>query len=176
MTTEIVVPAEVRALSVLDRAKALSIVDKASYECAGALLKINLDGRKQVEAFFSPIKKSAADHHKSIVAVEKRELAPYDETEEILKSGMVKFVEMNAAIWPEEGDDAPPPEALSGVTEKWRCDIMDFKALVAHVHANPALSHLLMPNQKELDAMAGRQKEVFKLPGCAAVKTTGIRT
>lgn len=171
----IVIPKEISTLSVLDRARTLTVTDKATYEAAGCLLKINLDGRKQVEAWFAPLKKSAQDHHKSIVAAEKKELEPYDQAEEILKSGMARFAELNAAVWPEEGDGAEG-EKLKGAVETWACSVNDHMALIRHVAANPALIHLLTPNTKELDAMAKRQKEMFNLPGCAAVKKMTIRS
>jgi hypothetical protein len=89
---------ESEALSIPGKAKALAIVDNATYQQAGEMLITIKSIRKQVDASFDPIIKAAHNAHKAAVAEKKRIEEPLATAEGILKPAM--------AAWNQKQEDA----------------------------------------------------------------------
>jgi len=71
------------------------------------------------------------------------------------------------------------PVKVEGIssTINYSAEVVDLPALAAFAVANPAMMHMLISaNEKEIKAMARRQKDSFSVPGCRLVKTTSIRS
>lgn len=82
-----------KALTVPEQAKAVRIVDDASYEsAAGVLLRVK-DLRAEIAGVFGPIIKRAHEAHKEALAQQKKVEQPLVDAEAILKPQMVRYLD-----------------------------------------------------------------------------------
>ena len=74
---------------------------------------------------------------------------------------------------------APPAEVKGFYTvEKWKAEVVDFKALVKWVNSRSGNLELLLPNEKALNKMAEGMKDKMSVPGVRVVKeeVAGMRS
>ena len=59
-------------------------------------------------------------------------------------------------------------EKAAGFSSRWiySAKVVDAEAMKRAALTNPMVMGYLMPNQKEIDALAGRSKDAFAFPGC----------
>ena len=82
---------EERGLALVERSRAIAVVDAPSYTAAGEWL-VNLKGyRAEVAAFCEPVVKAAHAAHKAAVAQRTRLDGPADEAERIVKTAMLDW-------------------------------------------------------------------------------------
>lgn len=70
---------------------------------------------------------------------------------------------------------APKSQGQS-VRTTWKAEVVDFPKLLAHIAANPALIHLVQPNEQAIRAMARTQKEALNLPGVRVYSEKSLTT
>lgn len=70
---------------------------------------------------------------------------------------------------------APKPRGQS-VRITWKVEVMDFQKLLAHIVANPALTHLVRPDDQAIRAMARTQKDKLSLPGVRVYSEKSLST
>ncbi len=90
-TTSAVERFQRQGVSLVENAKSLTIVDDATYTRAGEILTLVAGLRKEITAFFSPLKSKAAAAHKAICDAEKQKLAPVAEAESAVKRALVSY-------------------------------------------------------------------------------------
>ena len=79
------------ALAIPEQAKAILVVDNASYAQAGSIL-VEIKGlRKKIKSVFSPMKEAAVKAHKAILEQERQADKPLIEAENIIKPALAKF-------------------------------------------------------------------------------------
>ncbi len=95
-----------QVLTVAEGAGRLTVTDQPSFETAGRCL-VSIKGMaKEIVSFFEPMKKKAAESHKTIVAAEKSQLAPLLAAETVLKDRMAVWEQAEAARLAEENRKA----------------------------------------------------------------------
>lgn len=73
--------------------------------------------------------------------------------------------------------DLQPPKAPGqSVRTTWKAEVVDFQKLLAHIAANPALAHLVQPNDQAIRAMARTQKDALNLPGVRVYSEKSLTT
>jgi hypothetical protein len=82
---------EQMAMSIPAHAKALKIIDAASYQRGGELIVAIKGLRKQIDECFDPIVKKAHEAHKEAVAQKKKVEAPLVEAEGLLKPALAAW-------------------------------------------------------------------------------------
>lgn len=70
----------------------------------------------------------------------------------------------------------PPKAPGQSVRTTWKAEVVDFPKLLAHIAANPALSHLVQPNEQAIRAMARTQKDTLNLPGVRVYSEKSLTT
>jgi hypothetical protein len=80
-----IVQLEDQAATVVDRARALKVIDQPSYDRAAERLLAVADLRRQITDHHEPIKRAAHAAWQQVIAAEKRLLDPVAEAERILK-------------------------------------------------------------------------------------------
>lgn len=89
--SEVVAELETQALSIPEQAKALTIVDPASYEKAGGVLVVIKGLRKRIDETFDPIISKAFAAHKEAKAQKTKVEAPLVVAEDYLKPLMARY-------------------------------------------------------------------------------------
>ena len=89
---------KVPKIDYLHEAKKIIIYDTESYVKAGEFLKGLLKAKKMIEAYFKPIKQSAYQSYKEILAKEKEELKQLVEAEQTVRRLINKFLEEQEQI------------------------------------------------------------------------------
>jgi hypothetical protein len=82
---------ETRALTLADDARALEIVDQASYELAAERLLAVADLRREIIEHHAPIKQAAHKAWQEVIAAERRLLDPVAEAERIYKAAIAAY-------------------------------------------------------------------------------------
>ena len=70
----------------------------------------------------------------------------------------------------------PPKPQGQSVRTTWKAEVVDFQKLLAHIAANPALAHLVQPNDQAIRAMARLQKDALNLPGVRVYSEKSLTT
>jgi len=94
MTAELAKKIEVveeKALSIVDQAAAVKVVDPASYMAAGELFKAIVEMMKEVDSTFDPIIEAAHRSHKAALAQKKKYFDPLDKAKRGVKSLMAAY-------------------------------------------------------------------------------------
>lgn len=91
-----------RALTVPEKARAITINSNEDYVQAGEILLVIKDLRKEIDTYFDPIIKKAFDSHKEAVAQKKRAEAPLVEAEGIIKPKIAAYLAEQERIRREE--------------------------------------------------------------------------
>ena len=92
--TSTMIPArelETRAVTLVDQAKALDIVDRQSYHLAAERLLGVAELRREITAHHAPMKKAAHTAWQETIAAEKKLLEPVEQAERIYKSGIATY-------------------------------------------------------------------------------------
>lgn len=70
----------------------------------------------------------------------------------------------------------PPKAPGQSVRTMWKAEVVDFPKLLAHIAANPALIHLVQPNEQAIRAMARTQRDALNLPGVRVYSEKSLAT
>lgn len=70
----------------------------------------------------------------------------------------------------------PPKAPGQSVRTTWKAEVVDFPKLLVHIAANPALAHLVQPNEQAIRAMARTQKDALNLPGVRVYSEKSLTT
>jgi len=82
---------ESTALACVAEARALQVVDQATFDAAGSMIKRGADIKRGIVASIAPAKKAAHEAHKAITALEAKLVAPIDEARSIIEPKAVAW-------------------------------------------------------------------------------------
>lgn len=192
---------EERALSVPERAKALTVTDRASCERAGEILETIKALRGEVESVFAPVVSKAFEAHKAAVAARKQVEGPLIEAEAYLRGQVSGFLTLEQGRAEAErealeanreaeirrleaagdiaGADAlrfaPRPETSAPPAVKsrtnWSWEVTDLAAVVRAVADGKAPSSILTIESKALGAIVRASRGEVDIPGIKVTQT-----